>query len=115
MFIRLSTAHANALMAKTISVTDAKAAIELVLFTYLKKVLKKEKSKRRRSKNEGSSDVDEDDKQNENGVSQALESILESERSKNHRRKWNNWPWRNRWNSNCLTGWCRQINKTYNT
>lgn len=47
--IRLSTAHAKARLAKTVTVADAKAAIELVQFAYFKKVLEKEKRKRRRS------------------------------------------------------------------
>lgn len=55
--IRLSTAHAKARMAKTVSVEDAHAAIELVQFAYFKKVLEKEKRKRHRSV--GSSDEEE--------------------------------------------------------
>lgn len=55
--IRLSTAHAKARMAKTVSVIDAHAAIELVQFAYFKKVLEKEKRKRHRSG--GSSDEEE--------------------------------------------------------
>lgn len=47
--IRLSTAHAKARMAKTVSVDDAHAAIELVQYAYFKKVLEKEKRKRQRS------------------------------------------------------------------
>lgn len=48
--IRLSTAHAKARMAKTVTVDDAHAAIELVQFAYFKKVL--EKRKRQRSSSE---------------------------------------------------------------
>lgn len=55
--IRLSTAHAKARMAKTVSVDDAHAAIDLVQFAYFKKVLEKEKRKRQRSV--GSSDEEE--------------------------------------------------------
>lgn len=58
--IRLSTAHAKARMNKTISVRDAKAAIELVQFAYFKKVLEKEKRKRRRSEDDEDSAVEED-------------------------------------------------------
>lgn len=59
--IRLSTAHAKARMAKTISVNDAKAAIELVQFAYFKRVLEKEKRKRRRDEDEESDDEDGED------------------------------------------------------
>lgn len=78
--IRLSTAHAKARMAKTISVADAKAAIELVQFAYFKKVLEKEKRKRLRSDDEGSDDDD-----NVNGdepVSQASQGTRKSKRTK---------------------------------
>lgn len=82
--IRLSTAHAKARMAKTISVNDAKAAIELVQFAYFKKVLEKEKRKRRRS--DDSEDSDEDDDDNDNGdettVSQPSQGTRKSKRTK---------------------------------
>lgn len=57
--IRLATAHAKARMAKTVSVQDANAAIELVQFAYFKKVLEKEKKKRRRAS--GSSEEEDSD------------------------------------------------------
>lgn len=78
--IRLSTAHAKARMAKTISVTDAKAAIELVQFAYFKKVLEKEKRKRRRSE-DGGSDMDDDD-MDEDNVSQPSQGTRKSKRTK---------------------------------
>lgn len=81
--IRLATAHAKARMAKTISVADATAAIELVQFAYFKKVLEKEKRKRRRSDDDDGSDVDDDDDHNSDEVvSQASPSIRKSKRTK---------------------------------
>ncbi|KAL9697761.1 hypothetical protein quinque_001202 [Culex quinquefasciatus] len=47
--IRLSTAHAKARMARTVTDKDAQAAIELIQFAYFKKVLEREKKKRRRA------------------------------------------------------------------
>ncbi|XP_031620150.1 DNA replication licensing factor Mcm3 [Contarinia nasturtii] len=82
--IRLATAHAKARMAKTISVTDAKAAIELVQFAYFKKVLEKEKRKRRRSDDGEDSENDDDDDNNdtENTVSQPSQGTRKSKRTK---------------------------------
>lgn len=79
--IRLSTAHAKARMAKTISVMDAKAAIELVQFAYFKKVLEKEKRKRRRSE-DGGSDVDDDEIVENDTASQASQGTRKSKRTK---------------------------------
>lgn len=79
--IRLATAHAKARMAKTISVTDAKAAIELVQFAYFKKVLEKEKRKRRRSEDDGGSDMD-DDGMDDDNVSQPSQGTRKSKRTK---------------------------------
>lgn len=61
--IRLSTAHAKARMSKSVTVTDAKAAIGLVQYATFKKVLEKEKRKRRRS---GDTDNENDDDETEN-------------------------------------------------
>ncbi|XP_055324264.1 DNA replication licensing factor Mcm3 [Sitodiplosis mosellana] len=80
--IRLSTAHAKARMAKTISVTDAKAAIELVQFAYFKKVLEKEKRKRRRSEDGEDSDGEDDDHDDDNTVSQPSQGTRKSKRTK---------------------------------
>lgn len=67
--IRLSTAHAKARMAKSVTPQDAKAAIELVQYAYFKKVLEKEKKKRRRGEDgDGSDDSDDDDEENETGT-----------------------------------------------
>lgn len=79
--IRLATAHAKARMAKSISVADAKAAIELVQFAYFKKVLEKEKRKRRRSE-DGGSDMDDDDMDDDNNVSQPSQGTRKSKRTK---------------------------------
>lgn len=57
--IRLSTAHARARMAKTVSVDDAQAAIELVQYAYFKKVLEKEKGQKRRRDGGGASSDEE--------------------------------------------------------
>lgn len=57
--IRLSTAHAKARMAKSVTVSDAKAAIGLVQFATFKKVLGKDKRKRTHS--EEDDEVAEDD------------------------------------------------------
>lgn len=76
--IRLATAHAKARMAKTVSVDDAHAAIELVQFAYFKKVLEKEKRKRHRSV--GSSDDDNDDEDvEERGKRTRLEDVREED------------------------------------
>lgn len=81
--IRLSTAHAKARMAKTVSVNDAKTAIELVQFAYFKKVLEKEKRKRRRSDGDETDDEENDDEQqDENAVSQASQGTRKSKRTK---------------------------------
>lgn len=80
--IRLSTAHAKARMGKTISVADAKAAIELVQFAYFKKVLEKEKRKRRRSEDGDDSDVEDDEHDDENAVSQPSQGTRKSKRTK---------------------------------
>lgn len=77
--IRLATAHAKARMAKTISVNDAKAAIELVQFAYFKKVLEKEKRKRRRSDDYDGSDVEDDEPEN---ASQPTQGTRKSKRTK---------------------------------
>lgn len=79
--IRLATAHAKARMAKTISVTDAKAAIELVQFAYFKKVLEKEKRKRRRSEDDGGSDMDDND-MDDDMASQPSQGTRKSKRTK---------------------------------
>lgn len=79
--IRLSTAHAKARMAKTISVHDAKAAIELVQFAYFKKVLEKEKRKRRRSEDDGESGIEEDEDM-DNGTSEPVQGTRRSKRTK---------------------------------
>lgn len=81
--IRLATAHAKARMAKTISVADAKAAIELVQFAYFKKVLEKEKRKRRRSEDDEESENESDEHNDtENTVSQASQGTRKSKRTK---------------------------------
>lgn len=81
--IRLATAHAKARMAKTISVHDANAAIELVQFAFFKKVLEKEKRKRRRSGDGDASDNDEDAEDNDGEtVSQASQGTRKSKRTK---------------------------------
>lgn len=80
--IRLSTAHAKARMAKTISVTDAKAAIELVQFAYFKKVLEKEKRKRRRSEDDGSDVEDENMDMDDENVPQESQGTRKSKRTK---------------------------------
>lgn len=66
--IRLSTAHAKARMAKTVTDRDAQAAIELVQYAYFKKVLEKEKKKRRR--NSGASSEEESEVEAEAGSPQ---------------------------------------------
>lgn len=82
--IRLSTAHAKARMAKTVSVNDAKTAIELVQFAYFKKVLEKEKRKRRRSDGDETDDEENDEnaEQDENAVSQASQASQGTRKSK---------------------------------
>lgn len=62
--IRLATAHARARMAKTITVDDAQAAIELVQFAYFKKVLEKSKKKRRRDDEDSDEEGEEADTTN---------------------------------------------------
>lgn len=79
--IRLATAHAKARMGKTVSVNDAKAAIELVQFAYFKKVLEKEKRKRRRSE-DGDSDVDEDQEQEHDENTEPSQGTRKSKRTK---------------------------------
>lgn len=79
--IRLATAHAKARMAKTISVNDAKAAIELVQFAYFKKVLEKEKRKRRRSE-DGASDVEDEDMNDDDTIVQPSQGTRKSKRTK---------------------------------
>lgn len=82
--IRLSTAHAKARMGKTISVGDAKAAIELVQFAYFKKVLEREKRKRRRSSDDDGSDTENGDDENgdETVGTQSSEGTRKSKRTK---------------------------------
>lgn len=69
--IRLSTAHAKARMAKSVSPQDAKVAIELVQFAYFKKVLEKEKKKRRHDEDGEGSDDDDDDNDQDPNLSQS--------------------------------------------
>lgn len=82
--IRLSTAHARARLATTVTAADAQAAIELVQYAYFKKVLEKEKHKRRRS----DADLSGDDETVENGTephSQGTETSPSVRRSKRTR------------------------------
>lgn len=83
--IRLATAHAKARMAKTISVRDAHAAIELVQFAYFKKVLEKEKRKRRRSEDDNNDEVSDDEEithDETQSQSQSTEGTRRSKRTK---------------------------------
>lgn len=72
--IRLSTAHAKARMAKTVTAQDAESAIELVQFAYFKKVLAKEKKKRRRD------DVSSDEEMTETPAGDDTETTQSSSR-----------------------------------
>ena len=72
--IRLSTAHAKARMAKTVSTQDAKAAIELVQYAYFKKVLEKEKKKRRRGEDNDGFEEESDDEDDETATQSSQRS-----------------------------------------
>ncbi|XP_055640622.1 DNA replication licensing factor Mcm3 [Toxorhynchites rutilus septentrionalis] len=61
--IRLSTAHAKARMAKTVTAKDAQAAIELIQFAYFKKVLEKEKKKRKRDGDSDGEELEDDEEE----------------------------------------------------
>lgn len=63
--IRLSTAHAKARMARTVTEKDAQAAIELIQFAYFKKVLEKEKKKRKRAEDDSEGEEQEEDDEEE--------------------------------------------------
>ncbi|XP_058823410.1 DNA replication licensing factor Mcm3 [Topomyia yanbarensis] len=66
--IRLSTAHAKARMARTVTEKDAQAAIELIQFAYFKKVLEKEKKKRKRTEDESDEDEEQLEEDDETGT-----------------------------------------------
>ncbi|CAO1438954.1 unnamed protein product [Diamesa hyperborea] len=72
--IRLSTAHAKARMAKTVSTQDAKAAIELVQYAYFKKVLEKEKKKRRRGEDMDGIEEESEDEDDESATQSSQRS-----------------------------------------
>ncbi|UYV67202.1 MCM3 [Cordylochernes scorpioides] len=62
--IRLSTAHAKARLSATVTVNDARAAIELVQFAYFKKVMERPR-KRRKAGEDGSEESGDDDDDND--------------------------------------------------
>lgn len=81
--IRLSTAHAKARMARTVTEKDAQAAIELIQFAYFKKVLEKEKKKRKRA--EDDSDGEEQEEDDETEVAPSTQESRSSRRTKRTR------------------------------
>ncbi|XP_055614180.1 DNA replication licensing factor Mcm3 [Uranotaenia lowii] len=81
--IRLSTAHAKARMARTVTEKDAQAAIELIQFACFKKVLEKEKKKRKRAEDDSEAEEQEDDEEEEATPTQ--ESRTSSRRAKRTR------------------------------
>ncbi|XP_065082622.1 DNA replication licensing factor Mcm3-like [Ochlerotatus camptorhynchus] len=81
--IRLSSAHAKARMARTVTEKDAQAAIELIQFAYFKKVLEKEKKKRKRA--EDDSDDEEQEEDDEGEVAPSTQESRASRRAKRTR------------------------------
>nr|XP_019534369.2 DNA replication licensing factor Mcm3 [Aedes albopictus] len=82
--IRLSTAHAKARMARTVTEKDAQAAIELIQFAYFKKVLEKEKKKRKRAEDDSDGEEQEEDDEEE-APSETQQSSRASRRAKRTR------------------------------
>lgn len=82
--IRLSTAHAKARMARTVTEKDAQAAIELIQFAYFKKVLEKEKKKRKRAEDDSDGEEQEEDDEEET-PSDTQQSSRASRRAKRTR------------------------------
>lgn len=78
--IRLSTAHAKARMARTVTEKDAQAAIELIQFAYFKKVLEREKKKRRRAEDDSDGEEQAADSDEENTTQTNTQSSRTSSR-----------------------------------
>ncbi|XP_065073940.1 DNA replication licensing factor Mcm3-like [Ochlerotatus camptorhynchus] len=81
--IRLSSAHAKARMARTVTEKDAQAAIELIQFAYFKKVLEKEKKKRKRAEDDSNDEEQEEDDEGE--VAPSTQESRASRRAKRTR------------------------------